>query len=93
MLGFEIHLNSEPLCIAAFHGDGLLVAAVDHIYQEDPSLETFLRVLGSPRSVQENLYFAEKQLRPGDEVVIRIVETDRFTDPIRRQDVSVPSSN
>jgi hypothetical protein len=48
MRDFEIHLNGEQLCTAAFAGDGLLVATIDHIYQEEPSLETFFRVLGLP---------------------------------------------
>lgn len=91
MRGFEIHLNGQPLCVAAFRGDGLLVAAIDHIYQE-PSPGTFLRVLGSPQAVHQHLYFGDKQLKLGDEVLIRIVETDQPTDHIRREDVSIPNS-
>jgi hypothetical protein len=91
MRGFEIHLNDKLLCVAAFHGEGCLIAAIDHIYQES-SLGTRLRALGSPHAVLEHLYFTDTQLKGGDEVLVRIVETDHPTDPIRREDVSIPSS-
>ena len=91
MRGFEVHLNGKLLCVAAFRGEGALVAAIDHIYQK-PSLETFLRVLGSPHAVHKHLHFVDTQLKCGDEVLVRIVETDHPTDPISREDVPIPHS-
>jgi hypothetical protein len=90
MRAFEIHLNGELLCIAAFPGDGTLVAGLDHIYQEEPVLETKVRVIGIPNAVLEHIYFAERLLKTGDQLLIKIVETDSPTDPVRRRDVSIP---
>jgi len=92
MRGFEIHLNGKLLCVAAFRGEGCLIAAIEHIYQEEPSLETRLLALGSPHAVLEHLHFTDTKLKRGDEVLVRIVETDHPTDPIRREDVSIPPS-
>jgi len=90
MRGFEVHLNGKHLCVAAFDGDGTLVAFIDHIYNNPPSPETWLRVTGSPHAIQENLRFVDARLNVGDEVLVRIVETSEPSEPIRREDVSIP---
>lgn len=89
MRGFEVSLNGRRLCVAAFEGEGSLIAVIDHIYQKEP-LETWLRVLGSPHAVQEHLRFADVVLQVGDEVRVKVVETSDPTDPIERVDVSLP---
>ena len=89
MRGFEVSLNRTRMCVAAFEGEGSLIAVIDHIYQKEP-LKTWLRVLGSPHAVQEHLRFADLVLQVGDEVRVKVVETSDPADPVERVDVSLP---
>ena len=91
MRGCEIRLNGKLLCVSAFRGPEYLVAAVDHIFEHE--LESRLRVFGSPHEVLEHQYIAEAQLKTGDEVLVTIVETDQPTEPLRREDVSIPGQS
>jgi hypothetical protein len=97
MRGLEVYLNDKLLCIAAFPGEGLLIACVEHLDISAPRYperiaETSLRVLGSPHTVNEHLHFTENPvLKIGDEVRVRIVETIDPTEPITREDVTPPN--
>jgi hypothetical protein len=98
MRGFEVFLNDKLLCVAAFPGEGLLMAWVQHLVESstprfpDPISETSLRVLGSPHTVNEHLHFIDTQvLKIGDEVRIRIIETTEPTSPVKRVDVTPPN--
>ncbi len=98
MRGLEVFLNDKLLCVAAFPGEGLLMACVEHLDSSasprfpQPIAETRLRVLGSPHTVTEHLYFTDNPvLKIGDEVRVRIIETTEPTAPVRREDVTPPN--
>jgi hypothetical protein len=97
MRGFEVYLNDKLLCIAAFPGEGLLLACVQHLDNSGPRFpepisETSLRILGSPHAVNEHLYFTDNPvLKIGDEVRLRIIETVDPTEPVKRVDVTPPN--
>lgn len=97
MRGLEVFLNDKLLCVAAFPGEGLLMACVQHLDSSaprfpEPISETSLRVLGSPHAVNEHLYFTDNPvLKIGDEVRLRIIETTEPTAPVKREDVTPPN--
>jgi hypothetical protein len=98
MRGFEVFLNDKLLCVAAFPGEGLLMAWVQHLVESstprfpDPIAETSLRALGSPHVVNEHLPFADNPvLKIGDEIRVRIIETTEPTAPVSREDVTSPN--
>jgi hypothetical protein len=97
MRGFEVYLNDKLLCVAAFPGEGLLMAWVQHLDSSgprfpEPIAETTLRVLGSPHTVDEHLHFTDNPvLKIGDEVRVKIIETTEPTAPVSREDVTPPN--
>ena len=88
--------NARPGASAlSLPGEGLLMAWVQHLTDSrfpEPISETSLRVLGSLHAVNEHLHFTDNLvLKIGDEVRVRVIETNEPTEPVNRVDVTPPN--
>ena len=86
MVGFEITLNGQRLCTAAAGETGVLTAAVTWVYREAPGVSepSELRLEVGGLSQDSHLRWpAPRLLNVGDEVNIRIVETNEADPPAR----------
>lgn len=81
MQGLEVSLNGEKLCIAGVSGGDAVSATIDVVGPRNGSTIT-LRVAG----LENELYvvWCDRGLRVGDEVTVRMVETDIVDQPMRR---------
>lgn len=88
------YFSTTSFCALPPSREGLLLACVQHLDSSaprfpEPISETSLRVLGSPHTVNEHLYFTDNPvLKIGDEVRVRIIETSEPTMPVSREDVT-----
>jgi hypothetical protein len=91
MIGFEVEINGEKVCIAGFETPGVLTAALSWV-KARPSNEgtnseaiTFhvggLTDRGSERD--EFIDWIRQSLSLGDEVKIRVLEAEEFDQPVR----------
>jgi hypothetical protein len=81
MRGLEVHLNGDKLCTAGINSDAALNAAVDVIGRET-DYEMTVRVGGLADN--EFVIWSDRELRVGDEISIKIVETETSDTPERR---------
>src|SRR5688572_29408248 len=84
MLCFEVRINNEGTCVAGGEHIAVLTLIATHVASES---ETELRVGGlvhRPNS-DEQIERVQRSLKSGDEVVIRVVDTDNPSQPISRQ--------
>jgi hypothetical protein len=95
MRGLEIHVNGKKLCTAGIGDDGALTAIVRSVLRpiqatsrkgaprvkEDLGLD----VGGFTPSTSEHVRWKSPKLRTGDEVRIKIIETDRPGRPSSRE--------
>jgi hypothetical protein len=95
MRALEIHVNGKKLCTAGIGDDGVLTAIVRSVPRpiqatsqkrtsragEDLGLD----VGGLTPSTLEYVRWKSPKLRSGDEVLIKIIETDRPDKPSSRQ--------
>ena len=90
MLAFEIHVNGKRVCTAGIGEPGVLSAILNWIGSEprkgaqkaDESAS--IRVGGLVSSTEEHVTWVRRDLRRGDEVVIRVVETEHADRPRQR---------
>jgi len=78
MRGMEVHLNGTALCTAGIGADAVLNAIVN-VIGRDHGYDMMLRVGGLEND--EFLTWSTHDLRIGDEIRIRIVETDAIDSP------------
>jgi len=85
MRAFEVNLNGKRLCVAGFAGDGVLNTVVNHItgHGREPHLE--LRIGGLISATQEHVDWHYSKLSVGDEVTLKIIETDAVDEPKNRE--------
>jgi hypothetical protein len=90
MTAFEVYLNGEKLCTAGLGDAGVLSAILswrgaqpykDGTKPDAPSIEFSVGGLTSPAG--ENVRWAEPSVRAGDEILIRIVDTE-FVDTAQK---------
>lgn len=90
MIAFEIHVNGKRICTAGIGEPGVLSAILNWVGSEPRKgtrkADEFasIRVGGLVSSTEEHVTWARRDLRPGDEVVIRVVETDHADRPNQR---------
>jgi hypothetical protein len=83
MRAFEIHLNGKQLCLAGVGEDGVLTAIVHHI--ASPKASTLnLNVGGFVGSTGKHVIGRNWRLKKGDEVLVKIAETDSADRPRKR---------
>jgi hypothetical protein len=81
MRGMEVHLNGGKLCTAGIRSNAALNATVDVVGQ-DAEYEMTLRVGGLENN--EFVIWSDRELRVGDEITVRIVETEAIDTPVKR---------
>jgi hypothetical protein len=95
MRALEIHVNGKRLCTAGIGDDGALTAIVRSVLSpvqinrrnRSPQIkeDLGLDVGGFIPSTSEHVRWKAPKLRTGDEVRIKIIETDRPDKPSRRE--------
>ena len=81
MRGLEVYLNEVKLCTAGIGPGGALNATLD-IVAEDTGYDMTFRVGGLEND--EFVIWSDRELRVGDEINIRVVETESVDRPKRR---------
>ena len=76
--------NGKRLCVAGIDGDCVLNTIVDHIAGRGGRRELHLRVGGLISATEEHVIWRSMRLKDGDEVTVKIVETDRVDRPIQK---------
>jgi len=90
MLAFDIHVNGKRIGTAGIGEPGVLSAILNWIGSEPRKGArkagefASIRVGGLVSSTDEHVTWARRNLRRGDEVVIRVVETDCPDRPSQR---------
>src|SRR5438552_2378930 len=83
---FEVFLNGERLCLAGISGRCVLTVIIDHVKGKvDPVDDVNLTVGGLICDTNEHVNWGGRtQLSTGDEVRVRIIESDSADEPIKR---------
>src|SRR5260221_10801313 len=85
MKAFEVFLNGERLCLAGIAGRCVLTVIIDHVKgKDDPVDEINLQVGGLISNTHEHVIWSRTQLGTGDEVRVRIIESDSADEPAER---------
>lgn len=82
MRAFEVHLNGKKVCTAGLPRDCVLTAIVNHV--SNPGEGFGLTVGGLNCAIDEHVRWKNARLRVGDEVRVKIVETDSVDRPSKR---------
>ena len=90
MLAFEIHINGQRKCTAGIRGPCVLTAGLTWILREPKSRlgkrkELLLGVGGLASGSDEDLEWLSRDMQPGDEVTIRIIEAAKVDKPKKRR--------
>lgn len=83
MRAFEIYLNPKLLCLAGVGDNGVLDTTVDHVVGQGRN-ELYLRVGGLISPSQEHVLWRNQRLKTGDEVRVKIIESDSIDRPKER---------
>jgi hypothetical protein len=86
MKAFEVSLNGQRLCTAGAGDDGVLATGITWVGGSPPrpASELTFRVGGIDSATGEYLDWPVPQVNVGDEITIRIVETESI-DPANRR--------
>ncbi len=97
MKALEIYINGQQRCIAGIGELGVITAIIHWVKREREVLtkrkdledeELAIRVGGSftaPDGVTESLEWIGETLAIGDEITIKIIESDQVSEPAKRQ--------
>ena len=90
MLAFEIYVNGKKRCTAGISGPCVLSACLSWVLREPKSRrgkreELILGVAGLVSHSDEDLEWLSRDLQPGDEVTIRIIEAAKVDKPKKRR--------
>lgn len=80
MRAFEVHLNGKRLCLAGVGERGVLTAIIDHVAGLKGS-NLNLNVGGLFSSTGKHVRWRNRRLRVGDEVLVKIVDTESVDKP------------
>ncbi len=86
MRAFRVYLNSKKLCLAGIGDDGVLSAITSWVAGGHyKAADLFLEVGGLISPTREHVnWIKQKPLHLGDEIRVKIVETDSVDGPIER---------
>jgi hypothetical protein len=76
MVGYEITVNGQRLCIAGVGENGVLTAAVSWVGKQGEAGHFHMHTGGIDSNTDENVRWYVPELKIGDEVSIRIYEID-----------------
>jgi hypothetical protein len=82
MRGMEVHLNGNKLCTAGIGRDGVLNTTLNVVSREG-EYDMEMRIGGLENN--EFLNWSTLGLRLGDEITVRIIETDSIDPPAERK--------
>ena len=90
MLAFEVYINGKKRCTAGIRGPCVLTAALCWVLREPRSRrgkqkELNLGVGGLVSDSDEHLEWLSRDVQPGDEVTIRIIEAANVDKPKKRR--------
>jgi len=84
MTAFEVRLNGKKLCIAGIGDDGVLTAIVSYVVGSSRK-DLSLSVGGLVSPTREHVHWRDDLgLKVGDEVLLRIAESERVDRPRKR---------
>src|SRR5215212_4106000 len=85
MRAFEVFLNGERLCVAGIDGRCVLTVIIDHVKGKlDPVDDVDLQVGGLISDTDEHVTWNRTHLQTGDEVRVRILDSDSADEPKQR---------
>ena len=88
MRGMEVHLNGNKLCTVGIGTDGVLNTTLN-LASRKGEYHMEMRIGGLENN--EFLIWPTRSLRLGDEITVRIIETDSIDPPAERKpDVAKP---
>jgi ribosomal protein S1 len=84
MKAFQVHLNGKQLCTAGLHErDVVLAATIDYVSHGGNQLALTVSGLISPKA-EHVRWVTDRKLRNGDEIRVKIIETDSADNPRER---------
>jgi hypothetical protein len=83
MYAFEVFVNGKKVCLAGIGSDGVLSTIIAH-HPFRQRRETRLSVGGLISPANEHVRWVETMLQMGDEVCVRVVETEVVDEPSKR---------
>ena len=86
MIAIELYVNDRKVSTAAVE-HGVMSAIVNWIKlrEDDPTWNSGISLAGLNGKTAEHLKWYQQDLRVGDEVRIRLVETDAVDTPVERE--------
>jgi hypothetical protein len=87
MRAFEIYINGERLCLAGVGSAGVFSAVIEYLGGDEEDLR--LDVGGWLIPEQEHVRWRDRSLSVGDDVRIRILESDKVDAPTERLPTNV----
>ena len=89
MRAFEVFVNGERLCLAGIAGRCVLTVIIDHVKGKvDPVDDVDIHVGGLISDTDEHVEWTNTKLNTGDEVRVRIIESDSADEPKERRHAS-----
>lgn len=86
MRAFEVYVNNERLCLAGVNDQSVLTAIIDYVgkvgKKNDERLHLHVGGLVIPQ--EEHVRWRERELAVGDEIRVRILDSDKVDTPSER---------
>ena len=82
MRAFEVYINGERLCVAGVNAASVLTLIIDYVGRDKQ--RSHLRVGGLLIPDEEHVTWHDSNLAVGDDVRIKIVETETVDAPTKR---------
>ncbi len=82
MRAFNVQLNGKKLCLAGVRGNGVLSAMV--VWAERGKIENPFIEVGGLANEEQQKWIKQRHLQVGDEIRIRVVESNSVDKPIER---------
>jgi len=83
MTAFEVYLNDKKLCLAGIGEDGVLDVMIDHVVGRGRN-ESSVSVGGLISPKEHVRWIEDMALKAGDEVKVKVVESESIDTPLRR---------
>jgi hypothetical protein len=83
---FEVIRNQKSLCRAGLKGNLGVITAILHWVNRGRNDEIKLNISGHDSDTFEDLHWVNQTLKPGDAIVIRVIESTDATRPKRRME-------
>jgi hypothetical protein len=83
MRAFDVHLNGKRLCIAGIGEEGVLTTTINQVVGRERD-DLFAMIGGLISTADEHVKWRHLKLRVGNEIAVKIIETDRVDKPRKR---------